>query len=103
MASRRKNRLHPSNWNDGPSIRRVTEKTEGYFFDAPIRVPSADFGGVVKKEVALADHVAALPCVDVVPNDLPARDSFLLSLAHTRAWSRVRASPTDCAGRAIRL
>jgi hypothetical protein len=49
---------------------RVTEKTERYFFDAPIRVPSADFGGVAKKEVALADHVAASPGVDVVPSDL---------------------------------
>ena len=49
---------------------RVTEQTEQYFFDAPIPVPSADFGGVAKKEVALADHVVASPCVDVVPTEL---------------------------------
>jgi hypothetical protein len=49
---------------------RVTEKTERFFFDAPIGVPATDFGGIAKKEVALADHVPASPCVDEVPSEL---------------------------------
>lgn len=49
---------------------RVTEKTERYFFDAPIRAIPAYFGGVAKKEVALGDHVPASPGVDEVLSEL---------------------------------
>jgi hypothetical protein len=75
---------------------RVTEKTEDFFFTAPIDAPAADFAGVAKKEVALADHVPAAPGVDEVPNELMfccVGDRFeLRPLARSEAVRRVAGS-----------
>jgi hypothetical protein len=46
---------------------RLTEQTERHFFERPLAASPQEYGGFVKKEVALADHVRALPRVDFEP------------------------------------
>jgi hypothetical protein len=43
---------------------RVTEQTERHFFDEPLDATPRDFGGMLKKEVPLGDHVRARPNED---------------------------------------
>jgi len=43
---------------------RVTAQTERHFFDAPLDAVPRDFGGMLKKEVPLGDHVDARPNED---------------------------------------
>jgi hypothetical protein len=49
---------------------RLTAETERYFFETPLDAPRREFGGSLKKEVPLADHVPAQPAVDVMPDTL---------------------------------
>jgi hypothetical protein len=49
---------------------RLTAETERHFFETPLDAPPRDFGGHLKKEVSLAEHVPARPAIDVVPDTL---------------------------------
>jgi hypothetical protein len=74
---------------------RVTARTERHFFDAPLDATPRDFGGMLKKEVRLGDHVHARPNED---HDLDAlyfprvdREFVVAPLSRSVALSRVLA------------
>lgn len=72
---------------------RVTAQTERHFFDAPLDATPRDFGGTLKKEVRLGDHVHARPNHDYELDALyfprVEREFAVAPLARSVALSRV--------------